>query len=306
MTRWLQSSCVCVVTAGMLILARDAVAQNGSLAAAHDLSVAAAYDEALGMLNGLRGSARREDVGPIEQYRALCLLALGRSGEADSAMEAAVAAAPFAQPSETDVSPRIRSTFRDVRKRVLPAIVERQYADAKAAFDRKDPSATERFSQVIALLGDPDLQDPTPQPKWAQMRAMATDFMALSTPKASPPPTPAPLPVQPTYAAPIAATPVRDRSHVYTLADANVAPPIPVYQSSAPMANIFALRPGSVEVVIDELGTVIAAATNVSVNGVYDRHAIATAKTWRYRPAVLNGVAVKFKMIVQLQIQPRQ
>ena len=132
---------------------------------------------------------------------------------------------------------------------------------------------------------------------------MAADFLVLSTPKVSPP---APLPAQPTLAVPIAAPLVHDSSHIYTLTDLNVSPPIPVYQSSAPMANVFAVRPGSVEIVVDELGTVVAAVTSVSVNPVYDRHAIATAKTWRYMPAVLNGVAVKFRIVIPLQLQPRQ
>ena len=33
--------------------------------------------------------------------------------------------------------------------------------------------------------------------------------------------------------------------------------------------------------------------------------ALSTAKSWRYRPAVLNGVAVKYRMLVQLQLPPK-
>jgi hypothetical protein len=304
MIRWLQLSCIpCFVTAGMLTVVPNAVAQNGSFGAARDLYTAAAYDDALSVLNGLRGSTRREEIGLVEQYRAFCLLALGRSAEADSAIEAAIAAAPFAQPSETEVSPRVRSTFREVRRRVLPAIIERQYMDAKAAFDRKDPTAAERFTQVLALINDPDVKDVTNQPRLSQLRAMAADFLVLSTPRASPAP-PLPLLVPPALAAPIAAPAVRDSARVFGPADMNVMPPAAVRQSFAPMAEVFSLRPGSVEVVIDETGSVISAQTKVSVNGVYDRLALSTAKSWRYRPAVLNGVAVKYRMIVQLQLPP--
>jgi protein TonB len=76
-------------------------------------------------------------------------------------------------------------------------------------------------------------------------------------------------------------------------------------QSFAPLADVFALRPGIVEVIVDELGEVIAAKTVVAVNAVYDRIALATARSWRYRPATLDGVPVKFRIIVQLQQKPR-
>jgi outer membrane biosynthesis protein TonB len=38
---------------------------------------------------------------------------------------------------------------------------------------------------------------------------------------------------------------------------------------------------------------------------VYDRLALTTAKSWRYRPAMLAGVAVKYRLVVQLQLAPR-
>jgi TonB family protein len=98
---------------------------------------------------------------------------------------------------------------------------------------------------------------------------------------------------------------VRDPSHIYGPDDRDVLPPAAVRQSFAPMAEVFSLRPGVVEIVVDETGTVIAATTKVSVNAVYDRLALATAKSWRYRPAVLNGAAVKFRMVIPLQLQPK-
>src|SRR5258706_9640236 len=189
MTRGLRSSfVVCIVAAGPLTMAPAALAQSRSLGSARDLYAAAAYEDALTALNGLPASDRREEKGLVEQYRAFCLLALGRTADADSAIEAAVAAAPFTQPSETDVSPRVRSRFREVRRRVLPRIIERQYAEARGAFDRKDPTATERFRQLLELIADEDLQGVVNQPPLSELRVMAADFLVLSTPKASPPP----------------------------------------------------------------------------------------------------------------------
>ena len=58
---------------------------QGPLNTAKDLYASARYDEALNVLNGLRlGEA--VDRRTVEQYRSLCLLALGRASEAESAI----------------------------------------------------------------------------------------------------------------------------------------------------------------------------------------------------------------------------
>ena len=99
-----------VLTAARTLLAQDA------LIAARDLYRAAAYEEALVRLDSLRGSAHVADEGRfIEQYRAFCLLALGRTAEAQRAMEAVVVAAPSFRPSDAEESPRVNSAFREVR-----------------------------------------------------------------------------------------------------------------------------------------------------------------------------------------------
>src|SRR5262245_26683923 len=124
------------VVAGLLITAASAAAQD-SIAAARDLYASAAYEDALAILNRLPESGRPVDEArTIEQYRAFCLLALGRTAEADRAIETVVAAEPMYRPS-TDLSPRVRAAFSDVRRRVLPNIIQQKYAIAKAAYDKK-------------------------------------------------------------------------------------------------------------------------------------------------------------------------
>ena len=56
--------------------------------------------------------------------------------------------------SETDASPRVRSMFSDVRRSLMPAVVQSAYAEAKASFDRKDPNALAQFDRVLVLLKD--------------------------------------------------------------------------------------------------------------------------------------------------------
>src|SRR5260221_9695455 len=117
-----------LVTVSMAVaLASPAYAQlrdgrDSALSAARDLYASARYDEALAVLNGLQptndggGSDRKS----IEQYRSLCLLALGRGTEAESAIAAVVTADPLFTPNETDASPPVRSALSDVRQRLVP------------------------------------------------------------------------------------------------------------------------------------------------------------------------------------------
>src|SRR5204862_4375680 len=128
----------------------SALAQD-PLVAARDLYRAAEYEDALGRLDSLRRSAHSgDDSRFIEEYRAFCLLALGRTAEAQRAMEAVVVAAPSFRPSDADESPRVNSAFREVRGRMLPGIIQQRYGQAKAAFDRHDAAAAKAgFQQVL-------------------------------------------------------------------------------------------------------------------------------------------------------------
>src|SRR4029434_6745196 len=140
-------------------LAAPAAAQldAGSLGVAKDLYASARYDEALTVLNGLRGSDSG-DRKSIEQYRSLCLLALGRSTEAEGAIAAVITADPLFVAGEADASTRARAAVGEVRQRLLPQIASTRYVAAKAAFDRKDYSLAEsQFRSLLALLEDPQM-----------------------------------------------------------------------------------------------------------------------------------------------------
>jgi len=90
-----------LVTASMVVaLAAPAYAQlrdgrENPLTAARDLYASARYDEALAVLSGLPSDVVATDRKSIEQYRSLCLLALGRSSEAEGAIAAVITADPL-------------------------------------------------------------------------------------------------------------------------------------------------------------------------------------------------------------------
>ena len=191
----------------------DGSSPQGPLNAAKDLYASARYDEALSVLNGLR-IGERVDRKSVEQYRSLCLLALGRASEAESAIAAVVTADPTYRPGESE-SPRVRATFTDVRKRLLPEITTARYQAAKAAYDRRDWAAAEQqFRTVLDLIDDPDTGG-----RLGDLRVLTVGFLELSARAAAPPPRPgrteagSPAPVTAPPAA-TAASPPRQRLRV--------------------------------------------------------------------------------------------
>ena len=273
------------------------------LGAARDLYASARYDEALAVLNDLRPSEAGNsltDRRSIEQYRSLCLLALGRGSEAETAIAAVVSADPMYLPSETEASPRVRAAFSDVRKRLLPDIASNRYVAAKMAFDRKDyPLAEQAFRQLIALLDDPDMGG-----RLGDLRVLSSGFLDLAVAASAPPPEP---PRKEAAAPPVPApvAPQIDLNRIYTVDDPDVTPPVPIRQDVPRIPSQFmrqARDRGVLEVVIDEHGRVTGLAVRVAMHPMYDSLLLTAARDWRYQPATLGGKPVKFRKLIQINI----
>jgi protein TonB len=270
--------------------------------AARELYASAAYEDALAILNRMPEASRpAEEARAISQYRAFCLLALGRTTEAERAIEAVISREPTFRPAANDVSPRVRAAFTDVRRRMLPAIIQQKYAQAKDAFDRKDyETAATAFGQVLEVMNDPDVAAAS---QLADLRTLAGGFRDLAARAVAPPP-----PIAPVVAA--AAPPPPDLppppKKVYSAADRDVVPPLAIRQELPPFpGQIPMTRYGSLEVTIDESGAVDFAVMRQGVTTAYDNMALAAAKTWRYKPATVNGVPVKFRKVIQVTVKPR-
>ena len=301
MKRTFATARIGALTVLLAMSAAGASAQEKELSAARELYASAAYDDALAVLNRLRSSDHPASQSrAIEQYRAFCLLALGRSADAEQAIEAVVAAEPSFQPGEGDASPRIRLAFTSVRRRMLPAIIQQRYAAAKSAFDRKDFAiAADGFGQVLAALTDPDVAAEAKQSPLSDLRTLAVGFQELAAKAALPPPLPvAPVPVT------VAPPPPPTAPRVFTGGESGIVPPIAIVQTLPPFpGQVIIPRNGKLEVVIDENGAVESATMTGSVTQAYDLMVLAATKTWRYRPATVNGTPVKFRKTVQINIK---
>jgi TonB family protein len=298
-----------LVTASLVVaLAAPASAQlrdgrENPLTAARDLYASARYDEALAVLNGLPSDAVASDRKSIEQYRSLCLLALGRGAEAENAIAAVVSADPLFMPGEADASPRVRQAFSDVRQRLLPQIATTRYAAAKAAYDRKDYSLAEtQFRNLLALLDDPQMNG-----RLSDLRTLASGFVDLSAAAAAPPPEPKkPEPTPPAAPAPASVAP--KEPHVWNADEPGVTLPVALRQDIPRVPTPIAAQArqrGLLEVVIDEQGRVTNLAMRLSIHPMYDPQLLAAAREWRYKPATVDGVPVKFRKVIQITVDKR-
>src|SRR5262245_33234907 len=277
-----------VALASGFLVASGVVGQDG-LTRAKDLYASAAYDDALAVLDQLKLDASSPDAVEAGQYLSFCRLALGRSEEGRQAIAGIVEADPLFQPAESQMSPRLVMVFRDVRKQLLPRIVQQSYAEAKVAFDRKEMEAAAiGFDRVLLLLNDPDLPASSGT---TDLRMLAAGFRDLSKvapapllPRAAAPP---PMPPMPPAAKP-ADAPGPPRT--YGPNDADVTPPVVISQQLPPWrpSKLSATRrdyQGALALVIDERGNVESVTLLTSLQPEYNAMLLKAAREWKFRPA---------------------
>jgi len=322
-----------VVVVGLVAASAAASADQDPLNIAKDLYASAAYEEALSTLSrltdaraGMSGVARQAD-----QYRAFCLYALGRVSEAESVAESLIRREPLLQLDGADASPRIEAMFVSVRKRILPGLIRDQYRETRAFIDQKQYAAAEpRLADVRRLLAEAQRLGAWDE-ALADLTELVDGFLTLARSQAVPAPLPAtaatsvPPPSAPAPSAPAASEPARATAapeppravagepigepRIYHIEDADVRPPVVIFQT-APGAStelltvVRALRKQMVlNILIDETGSVQKADVRGSIHPSYDSMLLRAARTWKYRPAMKNGAAVKYEKTVIIDVK---
>jgi TonB family protein len=317
-----------VILAWLMVGLASAGAQSGSpLEHAKALYDSASFDEALNALDSLGRTQPETDVEEVQRYRALCLLALDRTSEAQSAIEVVFSRNPLYKLSENDAPPRMLAAFTEVRRRLLPKVTEQLYTAAKLSFDRKEYAlAATEFQDLLTFLDDADARA---LPSLKEFRTLAAGFHDLSAAapisvaKGAPP---APRPSAP--AAPIgpplveassaaSQTPAGQTAGGQTVASQTVAsqdppgvlkPPVIVRQQMPLWMGMKDFLPrgnhGLIRVIIDEQGNVEEARVVESVHAVYDALLLSAARTWKYQPAQLDGRAVRYVKVIEVVLKP--
>jgi TonB family protein len=295
-----------LLSSAVVLAAASTAAAQDTLASARQLYGSAAYDEALSVLDRLRAAPASGPTSAlaVDQYRAFCLMALGRQSDANHAIEDVIAADPNYVPNETDVAPRVVSAFRDARRRLLPTVAQQRYIAAKTAYDKKDyAAAVAGFDAVILLMEAPDLAEAATQPPLSDLRTLVSGFRDLARAASAPAPAPA-APAKAEPAPPPAPAPPKP---YFSSEDPSVVPPVVVVQVAPRWpagAQNFMMkgRRGVLELIINEEGAVESAVMRQQIAKVYDDALLASARNWRYKPATKDNVPVKFKKMISITV----
>lgn len=303
--------------AAALIGTASVAAAGDRLAEALRLYDDAMYTRALEVLDAL---AVEQPSAAVHQYRALCFIAIGRADAAERAMSDIVAADPFFVLDGEAASPRVAAQFAAVRRRLIPPIVRRGFAEATARYrEGATARAREQFDQVLKLLDDPALQN---DQALSDLALVASAFVELTRAQTPPPPIspitrsiaaatlPPSLPAAPVDAAPAAVAstaraPMRVTASEPAAYEPAVAVVRPLPKWMPPDAHA-ALRKytGAIAVEVDARGHVVAAATRRTIHPAYDPVVLAAAREWVFQPARQNGRPVKSEVTVEIELLP--
>jgi tetratricopeptide (TPR) repeat protein len=282
------------------LFATTAVAQE-NLKRAVDLYESAAYEEALAELGRLKTEATGNAVAEIDHYRALCLMALNRSAEAERVIESLVNTDPLYQPDAAGASPRVRASFNAVRQRVLPGVARQLYIDAKALFDRKvyaeAATALERTVKVI------DDVEATQKSDLTDLRLLAAGFLELARASAPRPPAKteavgALAPSNQRNQAEPAVTLLPATTNLVVLKQD--LPPLPFSLSAAGKQEYR----GVLELEIDVNGRVSDVKIVQPVHVLYDILLLQAAREWTYEAPRVAGKPIVSRKRVEIVLRP--
>ena len=279
--------------AALLVFPAIAAAQDQDVvAAAKDAYGNAEYDRCVAVLES--ATIPDENVVAAGEYRALCLVAMDREADAGKAIEAILHIDPLYR-VPAGASPRLKALVGRVKRAALPAMVQERYSAAKAAYDNHNyKDATAGFRTVVAILEDPAF-DPADIATLSALKTVATGFLDLMTAVPPPPPPVAPVP-QPNR--------IFDATEPGITAPEVIDQTLPPWHPNQGVVRVSVELRGMLEVIIDEAGAVESARLITRIHPEYDAGLLRQARSWRYRPARLNGKTVKFRKLLDVILKP--
>ncbi len=280
-----------------IVLQAQQPAPEADLSRVRAFYLSASYEDALAALDAIS-----KDVGSeqVDQYRALCFMALGRKAEAERALERIVLRNPAYAMTETEVSPRLVHLFGEIRGRTLPSALRQMYSLARTDYEARDfAAAADRLRRVIQLVTDEESGELS---GLADLRHLSEGFLQLTEGELA-------------SAAERKAAEARsagesvNQAKIYSASDHDVVAPAEVEWRLPPwLPRTDALRratlTGLLEIVVDASGAVESAVLVRPLSPQYDPSLIAAAKSWRFRPAIKDGQAVRFRKQIQIVLEP--
>jgi hypothetical protein len=246
------------------------------------LYYSAAFEEALAVLErSARGGLLDEPLA--EEYRAACLIALGREEDARAVMDRLVRAQPYRPARILDASPATQALYSSIRQAVLGDILRGAFIAGTAAMRNGDPAAAEhefatvlRIADALPAGADRDLVD---------LATLSRRFLDVA---------------QDGHA------PAADRERYYSAADSGVAVPTAIVQVVPPPPGSSAVDfsgTAIVELLLSDSGAVVEVHLHQGIHPAYDPVVIGAARTWRYTPAMLDGRPVPFRKLLRIDVR---
>jgi hypothetical protein len=303
-----------VIIGCALVAAQARLGAQDSLSAAKDLYASAAYEDALSSLTRLNGSgsAAPEIARQVDEYRAFCLYALGRTGEAESVAESIIRREPLSTLDAADASPRLELMFTNVRKRLLPSLIRERFRSARSAVDQKNFSAAEpQLVEARLMIADAE-KIGVKDDGLGDLSILVDGFLQLIRSTAEQQTSAPPAPAAPEPAAGAARPQVQPLpapagvARVYTAADDGVSPPVALDQRMPAMTLDLvkiskAMKTSMVlDILVDEKGDVLDTIVRRSLNSTFDDLMVRAARRWKYRPATKDGAPVRYMKTVGL------
>jgi TonB family protein len=302
-------------TLAAAILLVASVASFSASAGAADIDLAksryeeAAYEDALKILDGVEASSASQRV-QLEQYRALCHIALGHTKEAERAVIALVDADPTYLPPTSIASPKVLAIVVETRRRHIPEVVRKLLDNGRAAFaDKNMILAREQFSLLLKLLDDPAMGD---RPERADFRTLAQGFVTLAAapaPTATASPTGSPAAPTSSTVVPSRSAPGSGETAGASSAPRSFTPAVPLDETlpkwSPPNQMIGRNEyAGSLKLQIGADGRVKSATVVKPSHPLYDAALLGVARTWRYKPATQDGASTDSERIIAIRLRP--
>jgi hypothetical protein len=247
------------------------------------LYASAAYEEALAVLGEAPDTV-------AQQYRVLCLLALGRQQEAKAALQTLVAAQPDFGESE-DLPPRVLTMLTEVRQQVLPNVLRTMFASAREHYQKQEyDEARASFERVAEISSHPDLRTRSEIAEFGLLAGGYIDILddAQAKQRAA---------VRPSAGVGSSSSPPATTVATQPVAIRQALPAWPSEAGSPDLARV-----GLLHLRIGAKGEVLSARMIRGMDPRYDVRLVAAARGWQYEPATLNGVPVESESSVEVRL----
>jgi hypothetical protein len=191
---------------------------------------------------------------------------------------------------------------------MLPGIVQSQYTRAKTAYDQRNfEVAAVTFKEMLTTLADPAVGPAANLPPLSDLRTLAVGFHELAAAAIAPPPKPVAAAPAPPRVLAVASPNIPPPAvlKIYSMQDVDVKPPVVIRQGLPEYDKRLGppIGQGKLEIVIGETGIVEQVLMRGTIHPKYDAMALAEARMWRYRPATLNGVPVKYSKAINIDLK---